>query len=112
MSPQVCATTERTALRGPKVKGSLGDEVSAVGAACAWGGGTWEISACPRFCCKLKTTRKNKVWFFLKKGQCGPELCADFPVLSLQTRGLPGLEKGGAAGGLRMQGAHGGVGRP
>lgn len=41
--------------------GSLGDEVPAVGADCAWG--TREISACLRFCYKLKTTRKNKVCF-------------------------------------------------
>lgn len=32
VSPQGCAATERTAPRGPNMKGSLGDEVSAVGA--------------------------------------------------------------------------------
>lgn len=70
------------------------------------------------FATNLKLLGKIKSVFKKKKknGQCGPDLRAYFPMLSMQTRGLPSLEKGGAAGGgeggLWIQGALGGVGRP
>lgn len=51
----VCATTERTVLRGPNVKGSLSDEVSAVGAdrgeAVCGAQDTWEISVSASLFC-------------------------------------------------------------